>query len=112
MKPITQFINTTTQWVIMASITCNIMTAQSYSHVADEHLPRPMVINPALQWTRSVDVPEHQGMPYQLSFDRISDGPPSYIWSSYRDGGEELYMTSYRNGLRSRSHLISAGKGI
>lgn len=99
-------------WFLVTILTCTLLNAQPFYSLPDKHLPRPMVVNPALLWTESVDVPEHQGMPYQLSFDRFSDGPPTYIWSSYHNGGELLYTTGYENGKRSRSRLLSAGKGV
>jgi len=71
-----------------------------------------MVINPALQWSTSVDAPEHQGIPHQLSFDHLEQSPLTYIWSSYKNGGERLYATGYENGNRSRTRLLSAGKGV
>ncbi len=94
----------------MFSVNC--LAGQPVCSIPGDHLPRPMVINPSLQWTESVDTPEHTGMPYQLSFDHLGNGPFTYIWSSYHHSGERIYATGYENGNRSRSRLLSPGKGV
>jgi len=88
------------------------LRAQPVQLVPGKHLPGAMVINPQWKWTKSVDAREYHGMGFQLSFDFLDREPLTYIWSSYKDGGERLYTTTYENGRRSRSHMLSAGKGI
>lgn len=66
-----------------------------------QHIPRPLLVNP-----------DHHGLPVQPSFDVQSDGSVRFVWNTYENHRERLYTTSFRNGRRSRTQILSPEDGV
>ena len=66
-----------------------------------QHIPRPLLVNP-----------DHHGLPVQPSFDVQSDGSVRFVWNAYENHRERLYTTSFKNGRRSRTQILSPEDGV
>ncbi|MBI1357506.1 MAG: DUF3604 domain-containing protein [Acidobacteria bacterium] len=66
-----------------------------------QHIPRPLIVNP-----------DHHGFPTQPSFDVQSDGSVRFVWNTYANHRERLYTTSFRDGKRSRTQILSPEDGV
>jgi len=66
-----------------------------------QHIPRPLLVNP-----------DHHGLPVQPSFDVQSDGSVRFVWNTYENHRERLYTTSFKNGRRSRTQILSPEDGV
>lgn len=66
-----------------------------------QHVPRPLLVNP-----------DHHGLPVEPSFDVQSDGSVRFVWNTYENHQERLYTTSFRNGRRSRTQILSPEDGV
>ena len=66
-----------------------------------QHIPRPLLVNP-----------DRHGFTVQPSFDVQSDGSVRFVWNTYANHRERLYTTSFRDGKRSRTQILSPEDGI